>query len=43
MFETQFAGAVTAPLHTPDLKQEYLFFQKARKGRTSISGMQAIV
>ncbi len=31
MFESQFAGAVTAPLRTPDLKQEYLFSKRPAK------------
>lgn len=42
MFERQNAGALNAPLRTLHSKLKFLFFQKARKGRTSISGMQVI-
>jgi hypothetical protein len=43
MFKRQNAGALNAPLRTLHSKLKFLFFQKARKGRTSISAMQAII
>jgi len=43
MFRSQNTGASTVPLCTLNSKLKSLFFQKARKGRTSISAVQAIL
>lgn len=42
MFECRHASAVTTLSHHRNSKLKALFFQKARKGRTRISAMQAI-